>query len=83
MRMPFGVGQLVGGIEDGDGATFVAVATLVVGVGGPERCRSGRDLLDLLVQGRLVVLDADDQGDVGRCCGFEVFFSRTAKLAVW
>jgi len=30
--MPAGVGQRVGGIEDGDGATFVAVAALVVAV---------------------------------------------------
>jgi len=28
--MPAGVGQRVGGIEDGDGAAFVAVAALVV-----------------------------------------------------
>jgi len=63
--MPVGVGQLACGIEDGDGAAFVAVAALVVAVGGPERRRGGRNLLDSLVQGRLVVLNADDQGDVG------------------
>ena len=74
VRMPVGVGQLVCGIEDGDGAAFVAVAALVVAVGRPERCRGGRDLLDVLVQGRLVVLDPDDQGDVGVCCGLEMFF---------
>jgi len=28
MRVPVGVGQLVCGIEDGDGATFVAIAAL-------------------------------------------------------
>jgi hypothetical protein len=72
--MPVGVGQRVGGIEDGDGAAFVAVATLVVAVGRPERCRGGRDFLNLLVQGRLVVLDPDDQGDVGVCCSLEMFF---------
>jgi len=33
VRMPVGIGQLVSGIEDGDGATFVAVAALVVAVG--------------------------------------------------
>jgi len=74
MGMPVGVGQPVRGIEDGDGAAFVAVAALVVGVGRPERRRDGRDFLDLLAQGRLVVLDADDQGDVGRCGGLEMFF---------
>jgi len=30
MRTPVGVGQLVRGIEDGDGAAFVAAAALVV-----------------------------------------------------
>jgi len=41
MRVPVGVGQTVGGIEDGDGAAFVAVAAFVVGVGRPERRRDG------------------------------------------
>jgi len=53
MWMPAGVGQLVCGIEDTDGAAFVAVAALVVAVDRPERCRGGRDLLDPLVQGGL------------------------------
>ena len=65
VQMPVGVGQFVCGLEDGDGAAFVAVAALVVAVGGPERRRGGGDFLDPLVQGRLVVLDADDQGDAG------------------
>ncbi len=64
MRVPVGVGQLAIGVEDGDGAAFVAVAAPVVAVGRPERCRGGRDFLNLLVQGGLIVLDADDQGDV-------------------
>ena len=58
--MPVGACQLVGGIEDGDGAAFVAVAAAVVAVGRPERRRGRGDLLALLVQGRLVVLDLDD-----------------------
>ncbi len=80
-RMPVGVGQLACGIKDGDGAAFVAVAALVVAVGRPERCRGGRDLLDLLVQGRLVVLDPDDQGYVGFCCDGEIFFGNAARRA--
>ena len=32
MRVPVGAGQLVCGIEDGDGAAFVAVATYVVAI---------------------------------------------------
>jgi len=76
--MPVGVGQHAIGIEDGDGAAFVAVAALVVAMSRPERCRGGRDLLDPLVQGRLVVLDADDQSDVGRCCDDEMFLRNTS-----
>jgi len=74
-----GVGQRVGGIEDGDGAAFVAVAALVVGVGGPVRRRGGRDFLGPLAQGRLVVLDADDQGDTGCCRGLGMFFGNALR----
>jgi hypothetical protein len=49
VRMPVGIGQLIGGIEDGDGAALVAVAALVVAVGRPKRWRGGRDLSDVLV----------------------------------
>ncbi len=80
--MPVGVGQRVGGLEDGDGAAFVAVAARVVGVGGPERRRGGRDLLDALAQDRLVVLDADDQGDAGLCGGLEMFFWQCSASSV-
>ena len=65
--MPVGIGQRVGGIEDGDGAALIAVAAPIMAVGRPERSRGGRNLSDLPVQGRLVVLDPDDQRDVG-CC---------------
>ncbi len=82
VRTPVGVGQRVGKIEDGNGAAFVAVAALVVAVGGPERRRGGRDLLDPLVQGRLVVLDADDQGDVGGCRDGEKFFWQCSASSV-
>lgn len=80
--MPVGVGQTVGVIEDGDGATFVAVAALVVAVDRPERRRSCGDFLNPLVQGRLVGLDADDQGDVGGCCDLEMFFWQCSASSV-
>ena len=82
VRMPVGIDQRVGGVEDGDGATFVAVAALVVAVDGPERCCGGRNLLDPLVQGRLVVFDPDDQGDVGCCCDREMFFWQCSASSV-
>lgn len=80
--MPVGVYQLVGGIEDGDGAAFVAVAAAVMAVGRPERWRGRRDLLALPVQGRLVVLDLDDQGDVALCGDLEVFFWQWSASSV-
>ncbi len=80
--MPTGVGQLVCGIEDKDGATLVAVAALVVAVDRPERRRSCGDFLNLLVQGRLVVLDPDDQGDVDVCGDLKMFFWQCSASSV-
>ena len=74
MEMPVGLGQFVGGIENGDSAALVAVAALIVAVGGPERHSGDGDVLDLLEKGRLVVFDLDDQGDVGFGGNFEMFF---------
>lgn len=74
MGTPIGVGELVGGIEDGDDTAFVAVATFVATVIGPERRRGFCDPDDLLEQGRLVVLDLGDQRDIRFCCDLEVFF---------
>jgi hypothetical protein len=63
--MPVGAGEFVGGIEDGDDTPFVAIAAVVVAARRTERSGGRADLLGLLVQGRLVVLDLNDQGDVG------------------
>jgi hypothetical protein len=71
---PIGVGEPVGRVEYGDGAAFVAVAAYIVAVIGPERRRGFGDRGDLLEQGRLVVLDLDDQCDIGFGCDLEVFF---------
>ena len=72
--MPVGAGQFVGAIEDGDDTALVAVAALIVASGGAERSGARADLLNLLVQGRLVVLDLDDQGGVGATGDLEQFF---------
>lgn len=74
VRMPICGGELVGGIEDGDSAAFVAVAAFVVAVVGLERRRGRGDRGNLLEQGRLVVLDLDDQRDVGLRGDLEMFF---------
>ena len=82
VAMPVCVGQRVGGLEDGDGPAFVAVAALVVAVGRAEWWRGGRDLLDPLVQGRLVGLDLDDQGDVGGGGDLELFVWQCSASSV-
>ena len=74
VRVPVGSGKPVGGIEDRDGAAFVAVAAGIVAVGACERGCGGGDFLDLSVQGRLVVFDLDDQGDAGVRRDLEMFF---------
>lgn len=73
MIVPVGSGKFVGGIEDRDGAGFVAVAAGIVALGAPARGYGGADCLDLSVQGRLVVLDLNDQGNVGFRDDFEMF----------
>ncbi len=72
--LPAGVGQPGGGIEDGDGAAFVAVAAFVAADGRTEWRGGLGDRRAVLEQGRLVFLDLDDQPDLGRGCGGEVFF---------
>ena len=78
MGMPVGLDQVIGRIEYGDDAVLMAVAVLVVAVDRPERRGAGRDVLGLWVQGRLVVLDLHDQGDVGDCA---VFLGSVARQA--
>jgi hypothetical protein len=74
VRVPVGIGQLSGRVEDGDHPTFVAIAAPVMAVGRAERRGCRDDLPDLLVQAGLVVLDLDNQGEVGLCRDFEMFF---------
>src|SRR6204780_5430446 len=58
--LPVPVVEFVSGIENADGAPFVAVATLVMAVVRAERRRGGSKFRDILMQGRLVALDLDD-----------------------
>ena len=62
VRMPFCCGELFGWIEDRDDAPFVAIAAPGT-TADRGRCRG--DLLELLVQCRLIVLDLDDQRNIG------------------
>ena len=74
MGMPVGAGERAGGIEDGDGAGFVTIAAAVA---GPEDVVWGArcgDMVDRLLQRRLIVLDLDDEADVARLGDVEGFF---------
>ena len=75
------VPQPIGGTEDDDSATFVAVAALVVAAGKPERRRGRGDNLDMLVQGGLVALDLDNKVDAGRGCSLKCFFGSAGRRA--
>jgi hypothetical protein len=52
-----------------------------VATGPPARGCGGGDFHDLSVQGGLVVLDLDDQGNIGLCGKFKGFLKRAAHRA--
>lgn len=74
MRPPLGAGQLVGRVEHAGDARLIAVAAFVVAFVVSVRRRGLRDCLDLLMQGRLVVLDLDDQAGICLRGDLKVFF---------
>jgi hypothetical protein len=74
MGLPVGVGEFVGWIEDGHGAAFVAVTPRIVAPIGVERLGGGRDILDPRVQGRLIDLYLNEEGEVGLFGELEKFF---------
>ncbi len=74
MGLPVGAVEFAFGIEDADGAAFVATAPLMVVAAGTVWGSGGGDPRDCLKQGGLVAFDLNDQGDVGLCGNLEVFF---------
>ena len=72
--MPFGAGEFFGRIEDRDGAPFVAIAAPGTTADRIDWGRCRGDLLELLVQCRLIVLDLDDQRNIGLGRDLEGFF---------
>ena len=71
---PVGTGESVAWFENGDDATFDAIAPIVEAGVGIERSGGRADILRLREQSGLVFLDLDDQGDVYGAGGFEEFF---------
>lgn len=74
MIFPVGVAQLFARFEDGDDAAFEAIAAVIDAGGGIARGGGGAEVLRLGKQGGLVVLDLDDQGEVGAMGDLEEFF---------
>jgi hypothetical protein len=75
MRLPFRFSDGGLGFEHCDGSDFVTVAPVLINAPfARQRLGSGADGFDLAVEGRLIVLDLDDQMGVGRGGGFERFF---------
>ena len=72
--LPVVIVEFPRGIEDADGAAFVTVAAFVMAVVRTQRRRGGGELRDVLVQGRLVALDLDDQVDAGLLGDVKGFF---------
>jgi hypothetical protein len=74
VRMPFRCGEFFGWIEDRDDAPFVAIAAPGTTADRIDWGRCRGDLLELLVQCRLIVLDLDDQRNIGLGRDLEGFF---------
>lgn len=78
---PFGVGEGVGGVEDGDAAILLPVAPTITAADVGERRGGGAEVLRLLMQSRLVVLELDDQVELGVSGGLECFFDSAGRRA--
>ena len=75
VRLPFRSGDRRRGFERGDGAGFVAVTPVLVDAAfARQRLGDRADGLDLAIEGRLIVLDLDNQMGVGGGGGLECFF---------
>jgi hypothetical protein len=75
MWLPFRFSDGGLGFEHGDGSDFVAIApVLVYAPFARERFIRHADGFDLAIEGRLIVLDLDNQMGVGGCGGLESFF---------
>jgi len=77
MWLPFRSSDRRLGFEHGDGPGFVAIAPVLVDTLFARQGLGGRaDGLDLVAQGRLIVLELNNQMGIGGGCGFKGFFAR-------
>lgn len=71
---PFGVAQRVGWVEDLDVTVFLPVAGAVAAMVAREGLRRCGEGFEVMLQGRLVLLDLNDQVIAGRLGDLEGFF---------
>ena len=81
VALPVAIVEFASGVEDTDGAGFVAVAALVMAVVRAERRGRGGQLGNILLQGRLVALDLNYQADAALLGGVESFFDSVSHRA--
>ena len=74
VRMPIGVGECVGRIEDRDDAGFITIAAMIAALGAIVRRGRRGQVFDRGFQGRLIVLELNDQADFGFLGDLEEFF---------
>lgn len=74
MGVPIGAGECVGRAEDRDDPGFIAIAAVIAAVGGIVRRGCRGEAFDRAFQGRLIVLDLNDQTDFGGLGDLEEFF---------
>ena len=72
--MPIGVGECVGRIEDSDGTGFIAIASMIAALGAIVRRGRRGQVFNRGFQGRLIVLDLNDQADFSVLGDLEEFF---------
>lgn len=72
--MPIGVGECVGRIEDRDDAGFIAIASMIAALGAIVRGGRRGQVFDRGSQGRLIVLELNDQADFSVLGDLEEFF---------
>lgn len=74
MGVPIGACECVGRAEDRDDPGFIAIAAVIAAVGGIVRRDRRGEAFDRAFQGRLIVLDLNDQSDFGGLRDLEEFF---------
>ena len=72
--MPIGVGECGGRIKDSDEAGFIAIAAMIAALCAIVRGGRRGQAFNRGFQGRLIVLDLNDQADFGFLGDLEEFF---------